>query len=307
MNTLKLKHLLTVEDLSTNDVLTLIEWAEAYKHTQRTLTLNRPVYITNLFFENSTRTHRSFEMAERKLGLDVIQFEASTSSTSKGESLYDTVKTFEAIGCEIAVIRHNQDAYYKDLLSHPSLSISLVNGGDGKGQHPTQCLLDVMTIHEEFKTFKGLRIAIAGDIRNSRVARSNAMLLNRLGATLYFCAPDVWYDHDYDAYGSHVAIDDVLSSLDVLMLLRVQHERHDSTEGFKAEDYHEAYGLTLKRAQRLKPSAIILHPAPVNRNVEIADACVEAMNARIFTQMTNGVYMRMAILEAILRERGCVR
>lgn len=301
MKATALKHLLTIEDLSPQDVLDLIQSALAYKHDAKTLTLKRQVFASNLFFENSTRTHRSFEMAQRKLGLDVIQFDASTSSTQKGESLYDTVMTLQSIGVDIAVIRHGQEAYYEELLKSESLKLSIINGGDGKGQHPTQCLLDLMTLYEEFGHFDGLKIAIAGDIRNSRVARSNAMMLKKLGASLSFCAPAIWSDPFYESYGRQADLDSVLEEIDALMLLRVQHERHTSDSGFNAQDYHERYGLTLQRAQKLKPQAIILHPAPVNRDVEIADALVESAQSRIFDQMTNGVYMRMAVLEAILR------
>ena len=297
-----LKHLLSIEDLTTNEVERLLHRAEGFKRGEK-LNLKREIFVTNLFFENSTRTHRSFEMAEKKLGMGVIQFEPSTSSLNKGETLYDTVLTMAAIGVEVMVIRHPQDEYYRDLLN---MNISLINGGDGCGQHPTQCLLDLMTIHEEFGRFEELNIAILGDLRNSRVARSNAAMLKRLGAKLTFAGPEEWHDNHFDAYGTRVTIDEAMKNADVVMLLRVQHERHDNTESFSKEVYHQTYGLTVERWKTMKVGSIIMHPAPVNRDVEIADSLVEAPNSRIVRQMENGVFIRMAVLEAILKGRNAL-
>jgi aspartate carbamoyltransferase catalytic subunit len=209
-----------------------------------------------------------------------------------------------AIGIDVCVIRHHQDEYYKQLVESPSITCSIINGGDGKGQHPTQCLLDLMTIYEEFKTFKGLKIAIVGDIRNSRVARSNAIILKRLAAELYFCGPQQWLDPAFDEYGQRTELDKIIDHMDVVMLLRVQHERHHEETSFSKKAYHQEFGLTLERAKKMKPSAIIMHPAPVNRDVELADALVESKASRIVTQMTNGVYIRMSVLEAILAYRS---
>jgi aspartate carbamoyltransferase catalytic subunit len=303
MTQLKLKHLTTIEALSNEEILSLLNNAEGFKNKTRTFVSEKPVFVSNLFFENSTRTHRSFEMAQRKLGLEVIQFEPSTSSVSKGETLYDTVLTMSAIGVDICVIRHQQDEYYNDLINQPGIRCAIINGGDGRGQHPTQCLLDLMTIQEEFHHFDGLKVAIVGDIRNSRVARSNAIILKRLNATVFFCGPEVWYDKAFDEYGQRADLDQIISEMDVVMLLRVQHERHNEGVSFSKEDYHQRYGLTVERARRMNPSAIIMHPAPVNRDVELADSLVEAPQSRIVEQMTNGVYVRMAVLEAIVAER----
>lgn len=303
MTQLKLKHLLSIEDLSNQEIQTLLDHAEGFKNKTRSFSTQHPIYACNLFFENSTRTHRSFEMAERKLGLEVIQFEPSTSSTSKGETLYDTVLTMSAIGIDLCVIRHSQDEYYKALVDQKGIRCAIINGGDGRGQHPTQCLLDLMTIREEFHHFEGLKVAIVGDIRNSRVARSNAIILKRLNAQVYFCGPEVWYDPAFDEYGQSAELDEIIIEMDVIMLLRVQHERHDEGISFTKEDYHQHYGLTLPRSKRMKASAIIMHPAPVNRDVELADGLVEAPSSRIVDQMSNGVYVRMAVLEAIIAYR----
>ena len=297
---ISLKHLLTAEALTDREVMGLIRRAGEFKQGAKWHPEERQYFATNLFFENSTRTHKSFEVAEKKLGLEVIEFEASRSSVQKGETLYDTVLTMSAIGVDVAVIRHGKENYYDELIQSKTIQCSIINGGDGSGQHPTQCLLDLMTIYEEFGGFEGLKVAIVGDITHSRVAKSNMQLLNRLGAEIYFSGPEEWYDHQFDVYGQYVPLDEIVEKVDVMMLLRVQHERHDGKESFSKEGYHLEYGLTNERATRLQKHAIIMHPAPVNRDVEIADSLVENSQSRIVQQMSNGVYTRMAILEAIL-------
>ncbi|EGO8563783.1 aspartate carbamoyltransferase catalytic subunit [Enterococcus faecalis] len=301
---ISLKHLLTAEALTDREVIGLIRRAGEFKQGAKWHPEERQYFATNLFFENSTRTHKSFEVAEKKLGLEVIEFEASRSSVQKGETLYDTVLTMSAIGVDVAVIRHGKENYYDELIQSKTIQCSIINGGDGSGQHPTQCLLDLMTIYEEFGGFEGLKVAIVGDITHSRVAKSNMQLLNRLGAEIYFSGPEEWYDHQFDVYGQYVPLDEIVEKVDVMMLLRVQHERHDGKESFSKEGYHLEYGLTNERATRLQKHAIIMHPAPVNRDVELADELVESLQSRIVAQMSNGVFMRMAILEAILHGKA---
>ncbi|WP_202571769.1 aspartate carbamoyltransferase catalytic subunit [Enterococcus sp. DIV0086] len=301
---ISLKHLLTAEALTDREVMGLIRRAGEFKQGAKWYPEERQYFATNLFFENSTRTHKSFEVAEKKLGLEVIEFEASRSSVQKGETLYDTVLTMSAIGVDVAVIRHGKENYYDELIQSKTIQCSIINGGDGSGQHPTQCLLDLMTIYEEFGGFEGLKVAIVGDITHSRVAKSNMQLLNRLGAEIYFSGPEEWYDHQFDVYGQYVPLDEIVEKVDVMMLLRVQHERHDGKESFSKEGYHLEYGLTNERATRLQKHAIIMHPAPVNRDVELADELVESLQSRIVAQMSNGVFMRMAILEAILHGKA---
>lgn len=301
---ISLKHLLTAEALTDREVMGLIRRAGEFKQGAKWHPEERQYFATNLFFENSTRTHKSFEVAEKKLGLEVIEFEASRSSVQKGETLYDTVLTMSAIGVDVAVIRHGSENYYDELIQSKTIQCSIINGGDGSGQHPTQCLLDLMTIYEEFGGFEGLKVAIVGDITHSRVAKSNMQLLNRLGAEIYFSGPEEWYDHQFDVYGQYVPLDEIVEKVDVMMLLRVQHERHDGKESFSKEGYHLEYGLTNERATRLQKHAIIMHPAPVNRDVELADELVESLQSRIVAQMSNGVFMRMAILEAILHGKA---
>ena len=301
---ISLKHLLTAEALTDREVMGLIRRAGEFKQGAKWHPEERQYFATNLFFENSTRTHKSFEVAEKKLGLEVIEFEASRSSVQKGETLYDTVLTMSAIGVDVAVIRHGKENYYDELIQSKTIQCSIINGGDGSGQHPTQCLLDLMTIYEEFGGFEGLKVAIVGDITHSRVAKSNMQLLNRLGAEIYFSGPEEWYDHQFDVYGQYVPLDEIVEKVDVMMLLRVQHERHDGKESFSKEGYHLEYGLTNERATRVQKHAIIMHPAPVNRDVELADELVESLQSRIVAQMSNGVFMRMAILEAILHGKA---
>lgn len=301
---ISLKHLLTAEALSDQEVMGLIERAQAFKRGEKPELKKQQYFTANLFFENSTRTHKSFEVAEKKMGIDVIEFDAKTSSVSKGESLYDTVLTMSAIGVHACVIRHWEEDYYNELIQSKTITTSIINGGDGSGNHPTQCLLDLLTIYEEFGYFENLDIAICGDLTHSRVANSNMKMLKRLGANLYFCGPEDWYNKKYEAYGTYKPIDEMIDKVDVMMMLRVQHERHEDNHEFSKENYHREYGLTNERAKLMKEKAIIMHPAPVNRDVELADELVESYQSRITQQMTNGVFIRMAILEAILHGKA---
>lgn len=299
-----LKHLVTMETLSNEEVLGLIKRGIQFKKGEVEIDHSRTYYVSNLFFEHSTRTHKSFEMAELRLGMGMIDFDARTSSVNKGETLYDTILTMSALGVDICVIRHSEVDYYKQLIDSPTIQTSIVNGGDGSGQHPSQSLLDLMTIYEEFGGFEGLKVVIAGDITHSRVAKSNMQILKRLGAEIFFAGPKEWYSEEFDIYGQHVPIDEIVEEVDVMMLLRVQHERHDGQGSFSKEEYNRQFGLTLDRYNRLKERAIVMHPAPVNRDVEIDDSLVEAPKAKIVQQMTNGVFVRMAILEAVLNGKA---
>ncbi|KRM22205.1 aspartate carbamoyltransferase catalytic subunit [Latilactobacillus graminis] len=298
--------LVSVEQLTNKLVTNLIDRAIAFK-SGATTKLTRPVYAMNLFFENSTRTHTSFEMAERKLGMTVLDFNAQASSTSKGETLSDTLKTVQAIGVDVVTVRHPQNDYYQPLLADNRFQMTLVNAGDGSGQHPSQCLLDLMTIFEEFGHFTDLKVVICGDLRHSRVARSNMQVLSQLGAILYFAGPAEWFAPEFAHYGQVVDLERILPEVDVVMLLRIQHERFAADATLSDAAFHTQYGLTIARAAQLKPSAIWLHPAPVNRDVEIATELVEAPQSRIFKQMTNGVFMRMAIIEHLLEQRHLIQ
>ncbi len=294
-----MKHLLTTTELSVEEINEILANAQRFQEGSNWLP-NKKIFAANLFFENSTRTKCSFEVAERRLGIESIPFEVSTSSVTKGETLYDTVKTLEAIGVNTVVIRHGQDRYFEELVG--KVNVAVINAGDGCGHHPTQSLLDLLTIKQEFGKFQGLKIAIIGDIRHSRVARSNADALEKLGANVVFSGPSEWFDDEIIEHGTYEDIDTAVETSDVVMLLRIQHERHSEKGKKSAEEYHQAYGLTIEREKRMKPGSIIMHPAPVNRDVEIADSLVECERSRIFKQMENGVYVRMAVLKRAIEQ-----
>ena len=259
------------------------------------------VFVANLFFEDSTRTKVSFEVAEKKLGLHIVNFDEKKSSINKGETLLDTIKTLDAIGVDLVVVRNEKTRYYDELKGS---SIGLVNAGDGVGHHPSQALLDLMTIVQEFGDVKGLKVAIVGDIKHSRVANSNAHTLRRLGAKVFFSGPREWFDEGSLMNGTYMDLDALIPEVDVLMMLRIQHERHNEKVNLKPEDYLKKYGLTKEREARMKPNAIIMHPAPINRGVEIDNDLVECERSRIFKQMKNGVFARMAILKKVLERKG---
>ncbi|MBE4908795.1 aspartate carbamoyltransferase catalytic subunit [Bacillus luteolus] len=292
-----MKHLLKMNELTIEEIEQILSEAEQFSKGVQWI-LPEQTFVANLFFEPSTRTKFSFEVAEKKLHLEVLNFEAETSSVQKGESLYDTIRTLESIGTKAVIIRHPEDNYFETL--REKVGIPILNAGDGCGNHPTQCLLDLLTIKQEFARFEGLKVAIIGDIRHSRVARSNAEALTRLGAEVVFSGPTEWHDQSIP-YGTYVHIDEAIQTADVVMLLRIQHERHGGATGKNAKDYHEQFGLTVEREKRMKSSSIIMHPAPFNRDVEIASELVECERSRIFKQMENGVYIRMAVLKRALQ------
>lgn len=288
-----IKHLLNLKDLSVNEILKILDRAKDFITGEKVNYENK--IIANLFFEPSTRTQNSFEAAEHRLGCKVITFNQSESSIQKGETLYDTVITFTQY-VDAVVIRHSQNKYYEELINH--VNIPIINAGDGSGNHPTQSLLDLLTIQQEFNHFKGLKIAIVGDIVHSRVASTNIEIMERLGMEVYLCAPPELQNQDKRFF----EIDDVISEVDIVMLLRVQHERHSQVISLSNDEYHRLYGLTVERYQKLKETAIIMHPAPVNRGIEIADCLVECEKSRIFKQMKNGLYIRKAVIERSLKE-----
>ena len=290
----------TTANLTTEKIESLLKTAEEFSKG-KVLKAKNEVFVSNLFFEDSTRTKTSFDIAERKLGLQVVPFDVTSSSVNKGETLYDTIKTLESLGVNLVVIRHKKDRYYDEL---KNIKIPIINGGDGKGNHPSQSLLDLMTIHQEFGKFKGLKIGIIGDVKHSRVANSNAEILRKLGSKVYFSGPQEWFDEGTIINGTYLQIDQLIKEVDVVMLLRIQHERHGEKMKISLNQYHKKYGLTIDREKMMKPKAIIMHPAPINRDVEIDSELVECERSRIFKQMENGVYARMSILKSALEETG---
>ncbi|WP_027377977.1 aspartate carbamoyltransferase catalytic subunit [Kaistella palustris] len=294
--------MLRTSDLSVEKIHKLLQQADAFSKG-KVLKAKQEIYVANLFFEDSTRTKTSFDVAERKLGLNVVPFDISASSVNKGESLYDTVRTLKSIGIDLCVIRHKKEKFYDEF---EGIDMAVINGGDGTGNHPSQNILDLMTIQQEFGKFEGLKVGIVGDVKHSRVANSNAEVLRKLGAKVFFSGPEQWFDEGTIINGTYLSIDDLIKEVDVLMLLRIQHERHESTEKlkFSSDKYHRQFGLTREREKAMKKGAVIMHPAPINRGVEIDDELVECKRSRIFKQMENGVFARMAILKTALEAKG---
>ena len=284
-----MNHLFSLREVSVLDINKILDKAESYKNKREFKELNGKK-VVNLFFEPSTRTHYSFISAEKNLGMKVTNFNPQASSLKKGESLYDTIKTFESIGFDAMIIRHPQNNYFEQLRG---IKVPILNGGDGTGNHPTQSLLDLMTIREEFGKFEGLKCTIVGDIRHSRVAHTNIEIMKRLGMEVYISGPKEFDDGS----GEYIDMDTAIKDMDVIMLLRVQYERHGYEIQLSKEDYLKNYGLTMDKVNKMKDHAIILHPAPFNRKTEIDDDVVECEKSRIFKQMTNGVFVRMAVLE----------
>lgn len=287
--------LLKISDLSKEEIFGILMDAQAFASSHKDWQLPERKLVANLFFEASTRTHFSFTSAQHQLNCRVENFSAQGSSVEKGESLYDTVKTFESIGFDAVVIRHKQDEYFKEL---ENIQIPILNAGDGKGNHPTQCLLDLLTIYQEFGHFEGVKVAVIGDVAHSRVAHSIKEAMQILGGETVFSGPEEYMDEDTQT----MSVDEAIQWADVVMMLRIQHERHAYAMNMSDAQYLQKYGLTKERLQMMKPHAIIMHPAPVNRGVEIDSDLVECPQSRIFKQMSNGVLVRKAVLK---RAFGC--
>ncbi|PYZ93219.1 aspartate carbamoyltransferase [Salipaludibacillus keqinensis] len=294
-----MRQLRTLNDLTLPELQTLLTKADKDAKSSYWKKTEQPI-VANMFYEPSTRTKCSFEMAEKQLGIDIISFDVSHSSVQKGESLYDTAKTMEALGCQALIIRHPEKKYFQQL---DGLTIPVINAGDGAGDHPTQSLLDLLTIKQEFQRFESLHVVICGDIRHSRVAHTNGQILEKLGAKVSYSGPLEWMDPDLKE-DQYLTMDEAVEQADVLMLLRIQNERHDGQGGYTKETYHKQYGLTVAREKQMKKHSIIMHPAPINRDVEIADELVECARSRIFKQMKNGVHVRKAVLAHVLNLKG---
>jgi aspartate carbamoyltransferase catalytic subunit len=293
---IKQRSLLGLKELGKDEIASILDRAAFWEASSNKI---EPVlqgkFIANMFFENSTRTRFSFEVAEKRLGAEVLNFSAAVSSVQKGESIYDTVRTLESMGIDAGIIRLKPIGVLADLATR--IKVPLINAGDGNNEHPTQALLDLYTMRKQFGELRGLTVSIIGDVLHSRVARSNLYALKKFGANVQFCAPSTMAAPELDA--PMVSMEEALRA-DVVMMLRVQLERHEGGMTGTPEGYREHYGLTAERAARIAPHAIIMHPAPINRNVEIDDELVEHPQSRIFPQMQNGVPIRMAVIERAL-------
>ncbi len=296
---LKDRSLLGLKELSASEIGSILDRAAYWEsREEKLIPLLKDRFVANMFFENSTRTRFSFEMAEKRLGAEVLNFAAAVSSVEKGESIYDTVRTLESMGIDAGVIRLKPAGVLAELASR--VSVPLVNAGDGNNEHPTQALLDLYTMKKHFGELKGLKVSIIGDIKHSRVARSNLWALQKFGTDVKMCAPESMRAPELAAEAPYVSMDEALCA-DVVMMLRVQLERHAEGLLKSAEQYRLEYGLTEERAAALAPHVIIMHPAPINRNVEIDDSVVEHAQSRIFEQMANGVPIRMAVMERAMK------
>lgn len=306
-------HLLGVEDLSRDEIETVLDLAGQYKLAmvsrpdERLATL-RGRTMVNLFFENSTRTRTSFELAARRLGADVVNFDVATSSIAKGETLVDTAETIEALGADFIVMRHPASGACSFLLRH--VSASLINAGDGSHEHPTQALLDALTIRETLGRIEGASVTIVGDVLHSRVARSTIWALVKLGASVTVAGPATLVPVELSSLGVRVChdFDEATSNADVVYLLRIQTERQDGNFLPSLAEYRALFGMDSARFARCKPSAFIMHPGPVNRGVEVTRDVMESPRSRILGQVTNGVAVRMAVLTLLdsTRQRSLV-
>ncbi|NCB32401.1 MAG: aspartate carbamoyltransferase catalytic subunit [Erysipelotrichia bacterium] len=284
-----MKDLLRLSNLSTEEIIRILDTAKECKEGKHRDSCTGKV-VANCFFEPSTRTQYSFNTAELRLGCRVISFNAEASSIQKGESFYDTLKTFESFGVDALVIRSRENEYYSQL---KGFRCPILNAGDGTKDHPTQSLLDLMTIREEFGGFEGLKIAMVGDVHYSRVVHSNIEAMTRLGMKCYVSGPKEYRESDLD----FIDFDEAVRTMDIIMLLRVQNERHEKQMELSVPEYHKYYGMTMDRVHAMKEKSIIMHPAPFNRGVELCDEAVECDKSRIFPQIANGVYVRMAVLQ----------
>jgi len=299
------RHLLSAADLDRDEAVHVLDTAEEIAglldradRTVKKLPTLRGRTVVNLFFEDSTRTRISFEAAAKRLSADVINFAAKGSSLSKGESLKDTALTLEAMGADAVVIRHPASGAPHRLARSGWVRASVVNAGDGTHEHPTQALLDAFTIREHKGRIEGLNVAIIGDLFHSRVFRSNAILLNRLGAHVRVCAPATLLPPSVERFGvtATTRIDEALEGADVVMMLRIQQERMHGHFFPNTREYFEEFGLTLPRLRLAKHDAIVMHPGPMNRGVEIASEVADGPFSVILEQAANGVAVRMAVL-----------
>jgi len=301
------KDLLGLEELSKEEIELILSTTESFKEVSsreiKKVPALRGKTVVNLFYEPSTRTRVSFEVAAKRLSADVINIATETSSVKKGETLIDTGKNIQALNADIIVMRHNYSGAAVVLARN--LDISVVNAGDGWHEHPTQALLDMYTLQEKLGSLKDLKVSIVGDIAHSRVARSNIWGLTKLGAKVTVCAPPVLIPPAVEEMGVRVTsdIDDALRNADAVNVLRMQFER-DGQDAFpKQLGYFQNYGITQERLKKAKKDIIVMHPGPLNRGIEIASDVADGANSVILEQVTNGIAVRMAVLFLVAQAR----
>ena len=297
---LKQKDLVSLASLSPDEIMLILETTDSFKEVSgreiKKVPALRGKTVVNLFFEPSTRTRTSFELAAKRLSADVINFSPSSSSVVKGETLLDTARNIEAMQADIIVLRHPAAGAAETLAR--GVKSSVINGGDGWHEHPTQALLDLFTLRERKLEFKGLRVAIVGDIAHSRVARSNIYALTKLGAEVRVVGPPTMIPAYLDRLGVRICydLDEGLQGADVIMMLRLQLERQGRALFPTIREYSRLYGLTPERVKLAEPGALIMHPGPINRGVEIAPEVADSLSSVILDQVANGVAVRMGIL-----------
>jgi aspartate carbamoyltransferase catalytic subunit len=302
------KDLLGLEELTADEILSILDTARTFREV-----LDRPVpkvpslrglTAANLFFEPSTRTRLSFELAEKRLSADTVNFQTTGSSVSKGETLKDTARNIEAMGIHLVVVRHQASGAPHYLARN--LKAGVVNAGDGTHEHPTQGLLDLYTMREHKGRVTGLRVAILGDIAHSRVARSNIWGLTKLGANVVVAGPPTMMPRDVERFGITVAksVDEALEGTDVVNILRIQLERQRSSLYSTLREYARVYGVTQERLRRAKADVLVMHPGPMNRGVEIAQDVADGEHSVILEQVTNGVAVRMGVLYLLAGQKG---
>ena len=300
-----MKGLLGIEDLTREEAQAILDRARDFQapagERYRRFDLLKGRMVVNLFFENSTRTRTSFELAAKRLGADAVSITAQASSVAKGESLVDTLNTLGAMRPDAIIMRHSASGAPHFLQRH--LGIPIINAGDGTHEHPTQALLDARTILDRGKSLEGLRVAIIGDIAHSRVARSNVYLLSKYGAEIVLCGPASLLPIELRQLAPGVTLttdmDEAIRGADVIMMLRVQLERQHEA-AFAAGEYFPFYGLRLEHLKLAKPDAIVMHPGPINRGREISSEVADSQRSAILNQVENGISVRMAVLERVL-------
>ncbi len=294
------RHLLGLEELNAEEINLLLDQAERFRAVlmqgDRKIPLLAGKTCVNLFFENSTRTRTSFALAARRLGADVVEFSASTSSLSKGETIIDTAKNIEAMQIDAVIVRHSCPGSPKLLAEN--LRCSILNAGDGPHEHPTQALLDILTIRQRFERIKGLTVALVGDIAHSRTARSNIWGLQKLGAHVIVCGPSTLVSKQWEKLGveTSYSLDAILPRVDVFNLLRIQFERQVVRPFPSTREYAHLYGMDAQRLTKAKNDVLIIAPGPINRGLEVTPDVADGQHSSILNQVTNGVAVRMAAL-----------
>ncbi len=303
----RLKHFLAIEGLKRQYLTEILDTAESFANVSEKAVKNVPILrgktIINLFFEASTRTRTTFELAAKRLSADVLNINISTSATSKGESLMDMLHNFESMHCDMFVVRHNQSGAAHFISQHVSPHISVINAGDGCHEHPTQAMLDMFTIRRHKQQFGDLKVAIVGDILHSRVARSQIHALTTLGVNeVRVVAPNTLIPKGIDGFGVHVYHDmkKAMKDVDVVIMLRLQNERMQGALLPSRGEYYQLYGLTEEKLSYAKKDAIVMHPGPINRGVEIASSIADGPQSVILEQVSNGIAVRMAVMAMTL-------